>query len=191
MLYESILPGPRLFPLRGTSEFMRLALTGQVPGVTRIVFGGLNNDIDTATLPEDVWGGDGLIPRPAADESWEIVGGVNDTAAGTGARTVSITTVDNSYATTTQTVTMNGTTAVPLTGQHRFINIGSVLTAGSLGKPSQPLIIRVAGGGAIRGYIGTEGFLNQAKFTVPANFRLELMSTTLGLRTDEIGRAHV
>ena len=163
---------------------MELALRGLIPGVSRIVLTGANNDVDVATTPEDVWGGDGLIPRPSSDESWEIVGGGDDTAAGTGARTVSLTTMSGAYVHQTQTITMNGAVAVPLTGVHRFINIGAVLTAGSLGGPSQPLVIRVAGGGAVRAYISTEGLLNQAKFTVPDGFTLALHSASIGIRTN-------
>lgn len=176
----------RDIPNRGTPEFLHMAMRGVIPGVTRIVISGFNADIDTASVPEDIWGGDGLIPVPSGNESWEIVGGVNDAAAGTGARTVSITTLDDQYAPTTQTITMNGTTAVPIPGNCRFINIGTVLTAGSLGKPSQALEIRVAPAGAARAYISTDGVLNQAKFTVDARSRLEMHSALIGVRTDGV-----
>src|SRR5574341_466083 len=171
-------------PMRGSPEFIYMALRGVIPGITRLVIGGFNSDIDIATVPEDIWGGDGVIPRPAGNEAWEIVGGAADTAAGTGARTVSLTTLDAAYVSTTQTIAMNGATAVPIPGNCRFANIGTVLSTGSDGRPSQSLVIRVAGGGAARAYISQEGVLNQAKFTVPDNFRLELLSTVVGLRTD-------
>lgn len=81
---------------------------------------------------------------------------------------------------------MNGTTAVPIAGDCRFINVGTVLTAGSLGKPSQALEIRVASAGATRAYISTDGVLNQAKFTTDATSRLEMHSALIGVRTDGV-----
>lgn len=179
-----IVKGSNRYPAPGTPEFYYMALRGQIQGVTRQVVSGSNLDIHTATVPEDVWGGDGLIPFPSAGESLEITGGATDSSTGTGARTVSITTLDAGYVPTTQVVTLNGTTPVAIPGSHRVINSATVLTTGSGGKPSQPLVIQVAGGGAPRGYVGTEGVLNQARFTVPTGYRLDLHSALLGLRTE-------
>lgn len=173
-------------PPRGTVEFLYMANAGLVPGCSRMVMSGFNADVDLAVLPQSIWGGTGLIPRPAGNESWEIVGGPNDTAAGTGARTVSLTTLDASYVAATNVIALNGATAVPIPGNCRFANVGRVLTSGSAGQPSQPLEIRVAGGGASRAFIGIEGVLNQGKFTVPDGFRLEVHSAVLGVRTDGV-----
>lgn len=168
---------------RGSAEYMHAALRGVIPGVRRVIFGGTNTDLDTASVPEDIWGGDGLIPRPTTAESWEIVSSsANDAAAGIGARTVVLTTLDGSYAEVTQVVTLNGLTAVALAGSHRFINSGRIATAGSNGGGVGTLTIRVAGAGAARAYIGTEGLLNQAKFTVPAGHYLDLHSIIIGVR---------
>lgn len=162
---------------------MHAALRGVIPGVRRVVFGGTNTDIDVLTQPEDIWGGEGLIPRPASAESWEIVSSsANDTAAGTGARTVALTTLDANYAEVVQTVTLNGLTAVAFTGTHRFANFGRVAAVGSNGAAVGTLTIRVAGGGAARAYIGSEGLLNQAKYTVPAGYSLDLHALLVGVR---------
>lgn len=170
---------------RGSPEFLHAAMRGILPGVRRVVFGGYNQDVDTATVPEDVWYGGGAIPRPSGNESWEIVSAsANDAAAGTGARTVSLTTLDVNYAETTQTVSLNGTTAVAIPGNCRFINAGRVLTAGSLGEQQGDITIRVAGGGATRAMMAApDGFLNQAKYTVPAGYSIELHSAVLGVRS--------
>jgi hypothetical protein len=95
---------------------------------------------------------------------------------------VVLTTLNSSYAEVTQTVTLNGLTAVALTGTHLRINAGRVATAGSNGGGVGTLTIRVAGGGATRGYIGTEGLLNQAKYTVPVGHHLDLHSLVIGVR---------
>lgn len=175
---------------RGTGEFLAAALRGDVPGIRRVVFAGYNNDVDIATVPEDIFPAieSTTIPRVTVAESWEIVSAsINDTAAGTGARTVSITTLNGSYGEVTQTVTLNGTTAVALTGTHIAINAGVVATAGSIGVNEGILTIRVAGGGAARAYLSAnDGVLNQCKFTVPTNSRLELYSAVIGM-TSSLG----
>ena len=172
----------RRYP-RGSAEYLHAALRGVIPGVRRVVFGGTNADVDTASVPEDIWGGDGLIPRPAAAESWEIVSSsASDAAAGTGARTVVLTTLDGNYGEVTQTVTLNGITAVALAGTHLRINAGRVATAGSNNGAVGTLTIRVAAAGAARAYIGTEGLLNQAKYTVPAGYSLDLHALVIGVR---------
>jgi hypothetical protein len=170
---------------RGTPEFMHAAMRGVLTGVTRVVISGYNPDVDVASVPEEVWYGGGLIPRPAGDESWELVSSsANDTAAGTGGRSVSITTLDNSYTATTQTIVPNGLTAVPIPGNCRFINAGRLLTAGSTGGLEGDLTIRVAGGGATRAVIpAADGVLCQAKYTVPAGFSLDLHSMVMGVRS--------
>lgn len=179
--------------IRGTPEFISAALRGKVLGVRRIVFSGYNTDIDVATDPEDIFPAveTTLIPAPSSAESWEIVSdNVNDTAAGTGARTVSITTLDGSYAEVTQTITLNGTTAVALTGTHLRINSATVVTAGSGGVNTGLLTIRVSGGGAARAYLSAgDGILNQCKYTVPAGHTLDLHTAVFGLTTSTASEA--
>lgn len=169
----------------GSPEFLHRAYSGQIAGVRRIVFSGFNADVDTATTPEDVWGGTGLIPIPSAAESWEILSAsANDTAAGTGARTVIITTLDANYVEVVQTVVLNGVTPVALTGTHIRINAAVVLTAGTSRVNEGLLTIRIAGAGADRGYVTSpEGVLNQCKFTVPDGFYLAMMSALMTIRT--------
>lgn len=169
----------------GSHEFLHRALSGQINGVRRVVFSGFNLDIDTATVPEDIWVNGGLIPVPAAPESWEILSSsANDTLAGTGARSVVITTLDVDYNEVVQVVTLNGVTPVALAGTHIRINSAVVATVGSGGVNEGTLTIRVAGAGATRGVVTTpEGVLNQAKFTVPNGFHFNLMSLLLTIRT--------
>jgi len=172
---------------RGTSEFFCAAVLGKIPGVRRVVFSGYNPSVNTATTPEDIFPAveTPIIPRQTVAESWEILSNsANDTAAGTGAQTVSITTLNGSYAEVTQTVTLNGLTAVPLTSTHIATNSAVVVTAGSSGNNVGLLTIRVAGGGAGRAYISAgDGILNQCKYTVPAGYSLDLYSALMGLTT--------
>lgn len=185
----NVIAGDIGMSIPGNPTFVQRALRGQVTGARRIVFSGFNADIDIADTPEDIWGGTGLIPVPAAAESWEIVSSsANDTAAGTGARTVQIRTLDENYLEVVQTVVLNGVTPVALTGTHIRINAAVVLTAGSNLVNVGTLTIRVAGAGADRGYITTpEGALNQAKYTVPDGQHFDMLSVVMSLRTAVVG----
>ncbi len=153
---------------------------GNVPGHTVSSVIGRNTTVSN-TLIEDVWGGGGNMVLPTAAESWEIVStSVNDTSAGTGARTVLITTLDINYvAQTPVEVTLNGTTPVAITGTHfrpHHLSATSglfVLTAGSSESNEGDIVVRVASAGATRmtckiGVSKSE----DAQITVPAGFTI-------------------
>lgn len=185
----NVIAGDIGMSIPGSPTFLQRVFQGSVTGARRVVFSGFNSDVDIASTPEDIWAGTGLIPAPSVAESWEIVSSsANDTAAGTGARTVQIRTLDANYLEVVQTVALDGITPVALTGTHIRINAGIVLTAGSNATNVGTLTIRVAGAGADRGYISTpEGVLNAAKMTVPDGHHLDLLSVVMSLRTLVVG----
>lgn len=84
------------------------------PDVRLIRRAGVNTDVDTSTTPEDLWGGSGLYTGfPSTAEPVRITSSsVNDAAAGTGARTVTVTGLDISGNFIQETVTLAGTTPV-------------------------------------------------------------------------------
>ncbi len=93
------------------------------------VIGG-NADVDTGT--EDIWLPGGSYAFPAAAAATTIVSSsVNDTAAGTGARTVRVEGLSSTFDEKSETVSLNGTGAVTLTNSYLRINNVYVLTAGS------------------------------------------------------------
>ena len=84
-----------------------------------------------ATTGTDVWAVGTSFVEPATAAAITIVSSnANDTAAGTGARTVFVEYIDSNYNSVTVTVTMNGTTPVAV-GTGRHVNRGYVVTAGS------------------------------------------------------------
>jgi len=146
------------------------------PNYARAFAIGFNPDVDTATTPEDAWGGPGLYPWLTGLTSLEIVStSALDTSGGTGARTVSVATLVGDYVSTPQTIALNGLTPVPLPIQAIRSNGARCLTAGSGGTNVGDIILRDAGGGATRGIIlAGHGVMRQAPYTVPAGFTLAI-----------------
>ena len=112
-----------------------LANTGQVEGVTAEYKFGFNADIDDGTVPEDIWRGGGIYTGQPVGGSAETVDVVStdadDTAAGSGARTVAITGLDANWDLQNDTLTMNGTTAVTTTTTWFRVFRLKVLTSGA------------------------------------------------------------
>lgn len=80
-------------------DFLQAIGFAQVPGYRRVAAIGNNPDLDTATLPEEIWTGGGVYPWLTASTALEIVSSsANDTSAGTGARTVTINGLSDAYA---------------------------------------------------------------------------------------------
>ncbi len=104
---------------------------GSRPSTRSLVLIGTNADVDIAAS-ETVWPTGGTYVFPTAVVPVEVVSSsVNDTSAGTGARTVTITGLDGAGAFQTETVTLNGTTAVATTLSWLRINTAQVATVGS------------------------------------------------------------
>ena len=163
-----------MFPSLQAPDFNMAVSLGLVPRYIRAFGIGYNPDIDTGTTPEDAWGGSGLYPWLPALTSLEVVStSALDTSAGTGARTVTVTTIVGDYVSSPQVITLNGLTAVPIPIQAIRINGGRCLTAGSVGTNVGDIIIRDAGGGTVRGImLAGFGTMRQASYTVPTGFTL-------------------
>ena len=116
---------------RGKYEPFELQVSrGQVAWHRAVVVFGYNPDVDTN--PETIWPGDGLLPYlPSVSQLKVSSANANDTANGTGARTVFIGGLDGNHNEISETVTMNGQTAVTTTQSYLHINSAYVMTAGS------------------------------------------------------------
>ena len=170
---------------------------GRVPGHSMHFVVGRNRSVSDTSL-QDVWGGSGNIVLPTAAESWEIVSSsANDAAAGTGARTVTINTLDANYdAQSPVTVTLNGTTAVAISGTHfRAHEFGAgggafVASVGTVrGSNEGDLTIRVSGGGATRMVIPAGVGANEDSIvTVPNGFTAYGVQLVYGWEKNQDGR---
>lgn len=177
------------------AAFSSTALTSKV---RRMAILGNNPDVDTGTVPETVWAGGGLYPWMTGATSLEAVStSTQDSASGTGVSAILLTLLDTNYVASNVTVSLNGTTAAPITGTWFRINGGITTTKGS-GAPATrafnigDIIIRDSGGGTTRAIIPAgKGITRQAVFTVEAGYTLQILSHYIALNRGTGGGAGV
>jgi hypothetical protein len=105
---------------------------GQIDGHSTVIVFGYNPDVDTSE--ETVWPDGGTIPHPTVASVLKISSSdANDTSAGTGAQTVYIEGVDGNFNVVSETVELNGQTAVNTTNSYLYVNSFYVATVGSGG----------------------------------------------------------
>jgi len=116
---------------RGLYEPFELQVSrGQIAFHRNVTVFGFNPDVDTAQAT--VWPLPSLITFPAAPLQMTVSStNANDTSNGTGARTIVVEGLDANYNEVSETVTMNGQTAVTMTAFLIRINYAYVATAGS------------------------------------------------------------
>lgn len=121
----------------------------------------------TFSSEQTVWNATSIWVPPATATTMNIVSSsTSDTAAGTGARTVSIAGLDANYLEINETVTMNGTTPVATTKSYLRIQRMTVVTAGSVENNVGTITISNATPqGTIQPNAGQSSF---SMYTVPA-----------------------
>jgi hypothetical protein len=165
----------------GTTDFLIEVGKGNVAGHSVFNLDAFNDAPASGGVTfSDLWGGGASsLVYPTAAETWEIVSDdTNDTSAGTGARTVLVTYLDDSYNQQTAQATMNGTTAVTLDTDHfRPIDV-LVLTAGSGEANIGNITVQVSGAGAPRAYILPDfSTAKDGHYTVPLGFSAIIVNT--------------
>ena len=169
----------------GTTDFLIEVARGNVAGAS--TRGVVTKNESVGTSFEDLWGGTASeMIYPTASETWEIVSSsANDSAAGTGARTVLVNSLDINFVPQSQTVTMNGTTPVVLTGTHYRPDQIIALTAGSLGVNDGDITLRVSGGGNERNVMRVgAGASEDGHITVPAGQTYHILQVITILQKD-------
>ena len=114
-----------------TSEPFELQVArGQISYHKTIFKFGFNSDIDDSL--ETVWAQGGLYSHPSSASTMTVSSSSTaDTSAGTGARTVEISGLDSDYNEVSETITLNGQTAVTTTNTYIRMNRAIVRSAGS------------------------------------------------------------
>jgi hypothetical protein len=161
---------------------------GQIQAHSVVTIAGYNSDVDTAwEMITPV----GNLSYPAAALQMTVSSAdADDTSAGTGARTVLITGLDANYAVISETLTMNGQTAVTTTNSFLRINAMLVTTAGT--SLANEGIIYIGSGTVTSGVPATiynviaAGFNNatSSQYTVPAGYTGYLAVARIGLAQD-------
>lgn len=161
------------------SELWDRASYGSTPGISAVALEGTNGTITTTLEP--LWPESAAYTFLFANMSSPTISSANanDTAAGSGARTVRVTCVDSNYEVTTGTYSMNGQTGVSVTQNCMTVNRIDVVTVGSAGA-SNAGIIYVGTGAITTGKPAVVHGLVQAGhdisnsfiYAVPANKRL-------------------
>lgn len=170
----------------GSSEPFELQVAqGQIAYHKQIYKFGQNSVVGNSV--ETIWQQGGLYSYPPSATTMTVSSSnTNDTSAGTGARTVLISGLDGDYNEISETITLNGQTAVTTTNSFLRVNRGIVLTAGSGGANAG--IIYVGTGTVTTGVPaniyttingdGTNQSL-QAFWTVPANYNAYIYQTNI------------
>lgn len=107
---------------------------GQIQGHSNVIVFGYNPDLDTSE--ESVWPNGGTVPHPTEASVLKISSGSNDddgNPEGTGALTVYIEGVDGDFNVVSETVTLNGQTAVETQNSYLYVNQFYVASVGSGG----------------------------------------------------------
>lgn len=113
-----------------TEPFEFQVARGHIPWHTAITVFGYNADVDTAE--ETIWPYGGLQPHPSAALSMKVSSDdADDTALGNGARTIFIEGLDANYNVISETITLNGLTAVQTVNSYLRINDAYVASAGT------------------------------------------------------------
>lgn len=157
----------------------------------------MGNDLSGGGLRQSQWvkqvGRNAAVAATTAEDIWEVGGtyangylstasvleivssSANDAAAGTGARTVRVYGLDANWDLQTVDVTLNGTSAVDLSGTWMRVWRIRLLTAGSGALPAGNLTLRVDGGGSTVAQLQTaQSSTTMALFTVPRRHTLHL-----------------
>jgi hypothetical protein len=163
---------------QGTFEPFGLQVKrNQIQGHSSVIVFGYNPDVDTSE--ESIWPNGDEVPHPTVASVLKISSGNNNDdgdPAGTGARTVYIEGVDGDFNVVSETVILNGQTAVNTTNSYLYVNQFYVLTVGSGGKNAG--IIYAGTGDVTTGVpaviydLIAAGFNNRttAHYCVPAGF---------------------
>ena len=160
-------------PSSAEIDFYLAVAKGDFTGYSNVSKFGYNPTVGSGNY-ESIWEGSNAYPWMSTDDQLEVLSSdTDDTSAGTGARTVELQGLDSSWNLLTETVTMNGTSAVTTTGSFLRIFRAKVVTAGSSGRNEGTITIQDQDTSTTRALI-TNGVTDgngqtlMAVYTIPA-----------------------
>ena len=155
------------------TDFFLEVSKGTVAGHSAVQKFGRNNDIDTSAS-EDIWAGGGTRAYLSSAETMDVAStSANDDGApaGTGARTIEIQGLNSSYAEISETVTLNGTSAVTTTNSFLRVHRAYVRTAGTVETNDGDITVdpTTSGSGSRQAFVAAgDGQTLISHYTVPA-----------------------
>jgi hypothetical protein len=114
-------------------DFSLQVARGLIPGHSVVTVFGYNPDVDTSE--ESVWPDGGTVPHPTVASVLKVSSSdaADVSPSGTGARTVQITGLNANYFEVSETVVLNGQTAVNTVNSYLYVNGLTVTSVGSGG----------------------------------------------------------
>ena len=150
---------------------------GQVVGASSVNKFGANLDVNTTE--ETIWANGGSITWPAlAFTAYIVSSDAADASAGTGARTVTVSGLDADYKVKTASVTLNGTSAVAISGTWLRINRAFVTSSGTGGGAAGTITMQDVGATVVYANLGLGNQTQMAVYTVPAGHTFYLGQIT-------------
>ena len=170
-----------------TRDFFAEVQKGNVAGHKMVHKFGRNPDVDTGTVPEDVWLTGGLMTWPTAAAVVSVTSTDADDdgnpTTNTGAQTLTIEGLDASFDELTETITLNGTNAVTTAASFIRINRAFVATAGTYHGNNEGILVGTVGGATMFTIPIGAGQTQVARYTVPNGKTAQL--TYIAASTDE------
>jgi len=167
---------------RSFAEIIYHSLTSNLsPNIEVISVSAKNSEI-SASSTEDIWSAGGIRTKVLTAGTVQVISNsANDTAAGTGARTVTILGYDANFNLISETLTTNGVTAVTSTLVFADVYKALVNTAGSTLSNVGILTIRHTTGPVTLSQIpATEGVTHGSHFTIPAGYTGIISDVVIG-----------
>lgn len=166
--------------VRSTDAEIDIA-SGRMQGFSIVNKFGTNSDVDSGSVPEDIWEGGGTytgFPDSTLETVSVFSASANDASAGTGAGTIRITGLDTNYEVLQETVTLNGVTPVATVGQFRRVHTATVLTAGSGGVNAGIITVRhtTTTANVFLSILAGRNQSNCSAYTVPAGYTAYMRS---------------
>ncbi len=143
----------------------------------------------TAGTGDDIWANDGVwTPAATAAKINVSSSSVNDTAAGTGARTIYIEGLNGDYDITSETLSLNGTSAVETVNSYLNIHRGYVVTAGSGGALAGDItgVSQASGTPTLFKMLQTAAQTNLAMYIVPRNYSLYVKNIGVAFQSTNV-----
>lgn len=159
------------------SDFYFEVMRGNIANTSGEHILGFNNN-GSAGTETDIWFNGGQITYPIAATLMSIVSSnANDTGAGSGANTVSVTGLDANWNLQSESVALTGTVAASTTKYYirvlevKVTSVGAYTSATTTGSNIGNITISISGGGAAQGYIAAGiGRTTKSHYTVPNGY---------------------